>query len=414
MSTMTNAHQYDFLNFEPLLAATLRPLAAVMLDEVAARTPVIGNSPILTILRLNKLRPYQRRRRRMQPATSKRGERGNARKKDSFWVEVFEYVESKTKKKEGRDNVKNKGSKASGSSTMNDDALARLMVTEMTATEVAQRGKFMELKMRESASYFINRCKVYVKIKTQANGAESPYIGRVVDLHMCELKELKQVASVKEYHDSFIDVLNRLQHPQRSNLGCFIDGLKEDIRCMVMLFKPQTIHEAYCLAKLQEVTFEARKPKELIRTTPLPTQNKPQKEYPQEHRKDVGETEITKKVDKVVLDDVEEQKDSQSKLVNESPQNFIFIVPVGVTTNVTRYPRRIKRELLCDTSCMQDVCLSLDVDEGCNGDQKYITVSMKGKDANESGDFTSSISFQLGIETIKVTSIKTAIGEASE
>ncbi|GKA33738.1 glutathione S-transferase T3-like protein [Tanacetum coccineum] len=54
---------------------------------------------------------------------------------------------------EGRDKAKaaakNKGSKASGSSTMNDDALARLMVTEMTAAEVAQREKFMELKMRE-------------------------------------------------------------------------------------------------------------------------------------------------------------------------------------------------------------------------------------------------------------------------
>ncbi|GJS99637.1 reverse transcriptase domain-containing protein [Tanacetum coccineum] len=54
---------------------------------------------------------------------------------------------------EGRDKAKaaakNKGSKASGSSTMNDDALDRLMVTEMTAAEVAQREKFMELKMRE-------------------------------------------------------------------------------------------------------------------------------------------------------------------------------------------------------------------------------------------------------------------------
>ncbi|GJU90996.1 glutathione S-transferase T3-like protein [Tanacetum coccineum] len=54
---------------------------------------------------------------------------------------------------EGRDKAKaaakNKGSKASESSIMNDDALARLMVTEMTAAEVAQREKFMELKRRE-------------------------------------------------------------------------------------------------------------------------------------------------------------------------------------------------------------------------------------------------------------------------
>ncbi|GKE28643.1 hypothetical protein Tco_1444027, partial [Tanacetum coccineum] len=39
---------------------------------------------------------------------------------------------------DGRDKAKNKGSKASGSSTMNDDALARLMITELRAAEVAQ------------------------------------------------------------------------------------------------------------------------------------------------------------------------------------------------------------------------------------------------------------------------------------
>nr|GEV84783.1 hypothetical protein [Tanacetum cinerariifolium] len=53
----------------------------------------------------------------------------------------------------GRDKAraaaKNKGSKASGSSTMNDDALARLMVNGMTAAEVEQRDAFMELKRRE-------------------------------------------------------------------------------------------------------------------------------------------------------------------------------------------------------------------------------------------------------------------------
>ncbi|GJR71610.1 SMR domain-containing protein isoform X1 [Tanacetum coccineum] len=44
---------------------------------------------------------------------------------------------------------KNKGSKASGSSTMNDDALARLMVTEMAAQEKEQREIFLEIKRRE-------------------------------------------------------------------------------------------------------------------------------------------------------------------------------------------------------------------------------------------------------------------------
>ncbi|GJX89340.1 hypothetical protein Tco_0341354 [Tanacetum coccineum] len=109
--------------------------------------------------------------------------------------------------------------------------------------------------------------------------AESAYIGRVVDLYMSELKELKQVASVKEYHDYFIDVLSRLQLPQKYSLSCFINGLNEDIKCMVLLFKPQTIHEAYCLAKLQEATLKARKTKEPIKTTPLATRNIPKEGY---------------------------------------------------------------------------------------------------------------------------------------
>nr|GEW48913.1 hypothetical protein [Tanacetum cinerariifolium] len=143
---------------------------------------------------------------------SENSERGNARKKDGFWVEVMDYIESKTKMEDslkfqeiafsnfnqgsegsskrhkssgsslfntesgdasinlnniiaGDDEVqeirrpggmdkaraaaKNKGSKALGSSTMNDDALARLVVNEMTVAEVEQRKAFIELKMRK-------------------------------------------------------------------------------------------------------------------------------------------------------------------------------------------------------------------------------------------------------------------------
>nr|GEV07701.1 uncharacterized mitochondrial protein AtMg00810-like [Tanacetum cinerariifolium] len=48
-----------------------------------------------------------------------------------------------------RADAKNKGSKASGSSTMNDDELARLIVNKMTSTKVQQHDAFMELKRRE-------------------------------------------------------------------------------------------------------------------------------------------------------------------------------------------------------------------------------------------------------------------------
>ncbi|GJX28376.1 hypothetical protein Tco_0236455 [Tanacetum coccineum] len=53
----------------------------------------------------------------------------------------------------GRDKAraagKNKGSKASGSSAMNDDALTRLMVTEMTTQKKEERLAFIEIKKRK-------------------------------------------------------------------------------------------------------------------------------------------------------------------------------------------------------------------------------------------------------------------------
>ncbi|GKB78527.1 hypothetical protein Tco_0945422, partial [Tanacetum coccineum] len=99
-----------------------------------------------------------------------------------------------------------------------------------------------------------------------------------------ELNGLKQISSVKEYHKNFCSILDGSKVSPECGLSCFIDGLKEEIQEMVMLFKPQTIHEACCLAKLQELTLNARKPKELIKPASLNTQNRSRKEYPEELR----------------------------------------------------------------------------------------------------------------------------------
>ncbi|GJX46071.1 hypothetical protein Tco_0271261 [Tanacetum coccineum] len=48
-----------------------------------------------------------------------------------------------------RDAAKKKRSRASGYSSMNDDALARLIVTEMTTQEKEQREVFLEIKRRD-------------------------------------------------------------------------------------------------------------------------------------------------------------------------------------------------------------------------------------------------------------------------
>ncbi|GKC81016.1 hypothetical protein Tco_1136733 [Tanacetum coccineum] len=70
------------------------------------------------------------------------GSKGGSKRHKSSGLEI--------RKLGGRDKVratgKYKGSKASRSSTMNDDALVRLMVTEMTDAEVEQRETFIEIK----------------------------------------------------------------------------------------------------------------------------------------------------------------------------------------------------------------------------------------------------------------------------
>ncbi|GJZ04022.1 hypothetical protein Tco_0537297 [Tanacetum coccineum] len=52
-------------------------------------------------------------------------------------------------KDNAKDAAKKKGSRASGSSSMNDEALARLMVTEMENQEKEEHLAFLEIKMRE-------------------------------------------------------------------------------------------------------------------------------------------------------------------------------------------------------------------------------------------------------------------------
>ncbi|GJR01549.1 hypothetical protein Tco_0524533 [Tanacetum coccineum] len=98
-------------------------------------------------------------------AVSENSKQGNSRKSSGFWCELLSYIESKTgqyekrtydmeiRRPEGRDKAKAAGkkkwSKSSASSSVNEDALARLMVTEMGAQEKEERLAFLEIKRRE-------------------------------------------------------------------------------------------------------------------------------------------------------------------------------------------------------------------------------------------------------------------------
>ncbi|GJW38532.1 hypothetical protein Tco_0064377 [Tanacetum coccineum] len=95
-------------------------------------------------------------------AISENSKNGNTRRQASFWCEALQYIKSKTQQYDRRTKFddqktgtkrklwrKNKGSKSAGSSNVNEDALARLMVTEMTAHEKEERLAFLDIKRRE-------------------------------------------------------------------------------------------------------------------------------------------------------------------------------------------------------------------------------------------------------------------------
>nr|GEW34198.1 hypothetical protein [Tanacetum cinerariifolium] len=63
--------------------------------------------------------------------------------------EVHEIRRPEGRDKAKADGMKNKGSKLAGSSNVNGDALARLMVTEMTAHEKEERLAFLAIKRRK-------------------------------------------------------------------------------------------------------------------------------------------------------------------------------------------------------------------------------------------------------------------------
>ncbi|XP_022023821.1 uncharacterized protein LOC110924092 [Helianthus annuus] len=83
--------------------------------------------------------------------------------------------------------------------------------------------------------------------------------GKLFDDPMTELKNLKQTATVQEYHDKFDAIISRLQLQGEYALSCFLAWLEDEIQLQVRMFIPKNIQEAFCLAKLQEATIKAKK-----------------------------------------------------------------------------------------------------------------------------------------------------------
>ena len=58
-----------------------------------------------------------------------------------------------------------------------------------------------------------------------------------------------------KYQEQFDMLVNQVDLSTTQVISCFLSGLNEEIQCVVRMFKPSSLNEAYCLAKLQEATL---------------------------------------------------------------------------------------------------------------------------------------------------------------
>jgi len=72
---------------------------------------------------------------------------------------------------------------------------------------------------------------------------------------LAELMKLRQNGSVAQYQEKFNTLLNRVDLFVVQAVSYFLSGLNEEVQCVVRMFKPASLHGAYCLAKLQEATL---------------------------------------------------------------------------------------------------------------------------------------------------------------
>ncbi|GJW18472.1 LysM domain-containing GPI-anchored protein 2 [Tanacetum coccineum] len=83
--------------------------------------------------------------------------------------------------------------------------------------------------------------------------------GEVYDDPLVELKNLKQTTDVQSYQDKFEMLLNKVDLSEAQAVSMFMGGLKGEVGVPLRMFKPVTMKDVSCLAKMQEATVALTK-----------------------------------------------------------------------------------------------------------------------------------------------------------
>ncbi|GKV50520.1 hypothetical protein SLEP1_g57222 [Rubroshorea leprosula] len=89
---------------------------------------------------------------------------------------------------------------------------------------------------------------------------------------MSDLISLKQTGTVEEFQEQFDTLFPRTGINEKQAVSFFLSGLRREIEISVRMFKPQTLYDAYALARLQESSIqEAQKLALTCKLQPRPT-----------------------------------------------------------------------------------------------------------------------------------------------
>nr|GEY47130.1 hypothetical protein [Tanacetum cinerariifolium] len=90
---------------------------------------------------------------------------------------------------------------------------------------------------------------------------------------MVELKNFKQEGAVQVYQEQLEVLLNRLDLTESYAVSLFIGGFKSEISMPVRMFKPNTLKDTFCLARMQEATLALTKTKHVSQYVGARTSN---------------------------------------------------------------------------------------------------------------------------------------------
>ncbi|GKV27572.1 hypothetical protein SLEP1_g36732 [Rubroshorea leprosula] len=73
---------------------------------------------------------------------------------------------------------------------------------------------------------------------------------------MSDLISLKQTGTVEEFQEQFDTLFPQIGINEKQAVSFFLSGLRREIEISVRMFKPQTLYDAYALARLQESSIQ--------------------------------------------------------------------------------------------------------------------------------------------------------------